>query len=104
MIKFIDEGKINQNLASKQLFPLLLSSSRDDINSVLEEIVGSEETDKNLEQIIIDLFNRFPDEAEMLKKGKKKLIGMFMGQIMKETQGKADPKKVQKILMRTLDK
>ena len=39
----------------------------------------------------------------MLKNGKKKLLGMFMGKIMQATRGQADPKKAQEILLRTLN-
>ena len=102
IIKLIDEEKINQNMASKQLFPAVLSYPERDLDSFLEEMITSVEDVPDLEGVIRDVIKRFPGEAEMLRNGKKKLIGMFMGQVMKATNGSADPKKAQKILLETL--
>ena len=44
-----------------------------------------------------------PSEVEKYKAGKKNLIGFFMGQVMKELQGKGDPKAVTAELKKRLD-
>jgi aspartyl-tRNA(Asn)/glutamyl-tRNA(Gln) amidotransferase subunit B len=103
IIKWVDEKKINQNFASKQLFSAALSYPDKPLSSLLDNTVGVSDDPDELQVIINDVIDKFPKEAEMFRKGKKKLIGMFMGQVMKETNGNADPKKVQKILLKAFD-
>jgi aspartyl-tRNA(Asn)/glutamyl-tRNA(Gln) amidotransferase subunit B len=102
IIGWIDSGRINQNVASKQLFPAVCSYPNKDLELLFESINVSSENTEDLEVLIKQLIEKFPKEAEMLQNGKKKLIGMFMGQVMKVTNGSADPKKAQKILFDTL--
>ena len=51
-----------------------------------------------LEEEIDKLIEAHPDEAARFKGGNKKLMGFFVGQVMKATQGKANPKLVNQIL------
>ena len=44
-----------------------------------------------------------PDEATRYRDGETKLLGFFMGQVMRETRGKANPQQVQQLLRETLD-
>ena len=57
-----------------------------------------------LQSIIQEVLISLPKEVEAYKKGKKKLIGLFMGEVMKETRGKATPKDVQQELNKALSK
>jgi len=50
-----------------------------------------------------DLINEHPNEVQAFKKGKIKLLGFFVGQLMKRTKGKADPKLANKLLMEKLN-
>ncbi|MCP4023405.1 MAG: Asp-tRNA(Asn)/Glu-tRNA(Gln) amidotransferase GatCAB subunit B, partial [Desulfobacteraceae bacterium] len=68
-----------------------------------EEIVkekGLEQVSDHLEleQMVEEVIKENPTEAEAYKGGKTKLFSFFMGQIMKKTRGKADPKVVTGIL------
>jgi aspartyl-tRNA(Asn)/glutamyl-tRNA(Gln) amidotransferase subunit B len=103
IIKLVDQGKVSQNIASKQLFPSALSYPKDSLESILEKILDVDTEEEDLEAIIRDIVDGFPKEASMFQNGQKKLLGMFMGQIMKATKGKADPKKAQGILLNTLN-
>jgi aspartyl-tRNA(Asn)/glutamyl-tRNA(Gln) amidotransferase subunit B len=55
-----------------------------------------------LEEIISQILNNHPDEIARYKEGDQKLIGFFVGQVMKKTQGKANPKVVNEILRKGL--
>lgn len=103
IIKWIDQDKVSQNFASKQLFPSALSYPNEELESILNRTANTGNREDDLESIIGDIIKRYPNEAGMLKNGKKKLLSMFMGQIMKATKGKADPKKAQGILLETLN-
>jgi len=53
--------------------------------------------------IIDELINEHPNEVQAFKNGKTKLLGFFVGQLMKRTKGKADPKLANKLLMEKLN-
>ncbi len=60
----------------------------------LEKIEG----EKELESIVKDILNKHPDEVSRYKEGKSGLFGFFVGEVMKTTRGKANPKVVGKLL------
>ena len=49
------------------------------------------------------ILDKYPNQVKEYKGGKKKLLGFFIGQIMKETKGKANPQLVNKIFKELLD-
>ena len=53
--------------------------------------------------IIDQLIIEYPKEVESFKNGKTKLLGFFVGQLMKRTKGKADPKLANKLLSEKLN-
>ena len=55
-----------------------------------------------IEKIVDALLNSNPKEVEAFKNGKTKLMGFFVGQVMRETKGKADPKIVNQLLNKKL--
>ena len=55
-----------------------------------------------LEEIAKKVVDSNPDQVAAYKDGKDKLFGFFVGQVMKETQGKANPKSVNEILKKLL--
>jgi aspartyl-tRNA(Asn)/glutamyl-tRNA(Gln) amidotransferase subunit B len=57
-----------------------------------------------LESIIVEILKNHPGEISRYKAGDEKLIGFFVGKVMKATQGKANPKVVNEILIAELAK
>ncbi len=55
-----------------------------------------------LENIVSQILDSHPDEIARYKAGDQKLIGFFVGQAMKETKGKANPKVVNELLRKAL--
>ena len=53
--------------------------------------------------IIDELITEHPDEVQAFRNGKSKLLGFFVGQLMKRTKGKADPKLANKIIASKLN-
>jgi aspartyl-tRNA(Asn)/glutamyl-tRNA(Gln) amidotransferase subunit B len=64
----------------------------------LEQIGSSDE----LEKIVQKLVQSHPDEVTQYKQGKEKVLGFFVGLIMKETSGKGNPKIIQELLKKHL--
>jgi aspartyl-tRNA(Asn)/glutamyl-tRNA(Gln) amidotransferase subunit B len=56
-----------------------------------------------LEPIIEDVIESNPDEVKRYREGKKALIGFFIGQVMKESKGKANPKLVRELISKKLE-
>ena len=56
-----------------------------------------------IESLVNELLSSYPSEVEAFRGGKKKLQGFFVGQLMKKTGGKVDPKLANKILLEKLE-
>ncbi len=93
VIELIDSGKVSHSAASQKLFPALLVESTKSPLEIAQALNILQESDENsLKEIILGVFASNPSETERLKNGEQQLTGFFMGQIMKASGGKADPK------------
>jgi aspartyl-tRNA(Asn)/glutamyl-tRNA(Gln) amidotransferase subunit B len=52
---------------------------------------------------INDALAKFPDKVKEYQKGKKGVLGLFMGEIMKSSKGKIDPQKTNQLLIKALE-
>ncbi len=105
IIKLIDDNKLSFASANQKLFPQLLEMPNAQPEELAKELnLIQESNDDFLLEIIKQVISDFPDKVDEYKGGKKGLLGMFMGQIMKRSQGKADPKKTNQLLAQELDK
>ncbi len=105
IVQLIDEGKINNSIASQKVFPALLESPEKDAAQIAtEQNLVQEGDDDALLGYIQAAIAAFPDKAEAYKSGKKGLLGLFMGEVMKKSGGKADPKKTNALLREELEK
>ena len=105
LINLIDEGKISHSVASQKVFPALIlhpEKNPIDIASALNVIL--ERDDDALLAIINEVIDGHPEKIAEYKSGKTSLIGMFMGEVMKKSAGKVDPKLASKLVKETLDK
>lgn len=105
LIALIDDGKVNNSVASQKIFPELINQP--DLN--IEEFAIANGFIKNddageLESVILKIFTDNPNETERFKNGEKKLTGFFMGLVMRETKGSADPKTTSKLLNELINK
>ena len=104
IINLIDEGKISNSIASQQLFPALLQNPSETAASIAERLNLLMQSDSNeLEKIIDELLQKNPAKVAEYKSGKKGIAGMFMGDIMKATHGKADPKIANQLINKKLN-
>ncbi len=101
MLKMIDAGEISGKIA-KDILPELLTKGGSPKRLVEERGLGMIGDPKIIEEIIDQLILKHPNEVESFRAGKKKLLGFFVGQLMKETKGKADPKLANQILNKKL--
>ncbi|MBB77879.1 MAG: Asp-tRNA(Asn)/Glu-tRNA(Gln) amidotransferase GatCAB subunit B [Crocinitomicaceae bacterium] len=105
LITLIDNGKISSTIASQKIFPTLLENPNKDPLKIAEEMNLIQDSDENeILSMITDIIRNNNIEAERYKNGEKQLIGFFMGQLMKISKGKANPKSANKLIRETLDK
>ena len=103
LIKIVNEGKVNFSVASSRLLPELMKSNKSPLQ-LAEELNLLQVGDSNeLEAWVTEAINKMPDKVIEYKKGKKGLIGLFVGEVKKLSKGKADPKKVTALLQEKLN-
>lgn len=103
VIALINNGKLNFTIASQQLFPALISNPEKDVQTLAAELDILQESDHNsILPIIEEVIAAFPDKVKEYKKGKSAIVGMFMGEVMKRSKGKADPKVTNELLVNKL--
>lgn len=104
LIQIIDEGKVNFSVASQKIYPVLLANPEKSPLEIAQELNLIQESDEgSLKPIVESVLAENEAKVAEYRSGKKGLMGMFMGQVMKKSQGKADPKVATKILMELLD-
>jgi aspartyl-tRNA(Asn)/glutamyl-tRNA(Gln) amidotransferase subunit B len=99
LINLIESGKVSHSAASQKLFPALVAAPESDVAQLAESLNIIQESDENsLKAIILGVFEANPSETVRFKGGENQLTGFFMGQIMKASGGKADPKAANALL------
>lgn len=102
LISLIKDDTISGKIA-KDVFADMFESGKN-AGDIVEEKGLKQVTDTSaIEKIIDDVIAANPDNVEKYRGGKDKLFGFFVGQVMKETQGKANPAIVNQILKSKLD-
>lgn len=101
LIDLIDNDTISSRIA-KDVFEIMVETG-DDAEKIVEEKGLKQITDTGaIEAAIDDIIANNPNQVEQYKGGNEKLIGWFVGQVMKATQGKANPGAVNKLLKEKL--
>ena len=103
LIALIDSNQVNFSVASTKIFAALLKepgSAPLQIAKALNLLQDSDEG--NVAAWVEEVLNKMPDKVSEYKKGKKGLIGLFVGEVKKVSKGKADPKLTNDILLKKL--
>ncbi len=104
LIGLVDAGKINNSVAAQKLFPALINDPAKSPEQLAKELnlLISADTD-DVYQFINEAIAKFPDKVVEYQKGKKGVLGLFMGEIMKRSKGKIDPQKTNQLLIKELE-
>lgn len=99
LLDLIESGQLSASTAYQRLFPALLEKPAGSPTRLATEMNLLQSADSDfLDQIAAELLDRFPEKVAEYRKGKKGLIGFFMGELMKMSKGKAEPKAATKVL------
>jgi len=104
LLALTEEGKVNFSVASAKLFPVLVNTKDTTALQLATELNLLQVSDTNeLETWVQTALDKMPDKVKEYQKGKKGLIGLFVGEVKKLSRGKADPKVVTELLERKLN-
>ncbi|MFT0814573.1 Asp-tRNA(Asn)/Glu-tRNA(Gln) amidotransferase subunit GatB [Synechococcus sp. OH20] len=102
LIGLIEQGVISSKIA-KEILPELLEKGGS-ARALVEAKGLTQISDGSLlEQMIAEVLAENPEQLEQYRGGKTKLFGYFVGQLMKKTEGRADPKLANELLRQHLD-
>lgn len=103
-IKLIKTGKVSQSIAYSRLFPAWIKKIELPPLAVAESLnliqIGDEDF---LDRLIEEVIEKNPQKVAAYHKGKKGLLGFFMGELMRSSKGKADPKSANAMMRKKLE-
>jgi aspartyl-tRNA(Asn)/glutamyl-tRNA(Gln) amidotransferase subunit B len=104
LVNLVDDGQMGRTLASQQLFPLMMQNPIKSATELASEfglvqVGGLDELTSWINQSM----DQFPDKVEEYRSGKKGILGLFMGEVMRLSGGKADPKKTSELIRKVLE-
>jgi aspartyl-tRNA(Asn)/glutamyl-tRNA(Gln) amidotransferase subunit B len=103
IIEIVQSGKVNFSMASSSLLPALIAEPHADVTALAQKLnIIQEENEDQLEEWVNAVLANMPDKIKEYQKGKKGLIGLFVGEVKKISKGKADPKKTTDLLVKLI--
>jgi aspartyl-tRNA(Asn)/glutamyl-tRNA(Gln) amidotransferase subunit B len=104
LIALIDEGKTNFSVASTKIFPVMVAEVDKEPLKIAEELNLIQSSDAGLiNDLIVEVLAKFPEKVAEYKSGKVGLLGLFVGEVMKASKGKADPKMTNQLVREKLE-
>ncbi len=103
LLQLIASEKVASTVAYQRIFPEMWENNKETPLAIAQRfnLIQDSNTDF-LSDIITKVLAQYPDKVAEYKKGKKNLIGLFMGEVMKQSGGKADPKTTTQLLQKAL--
>jgi aspartyl-tRNA(Asn)/glutamyl-tRNA(Gln) amidotransferase subunit B len=97
-------NKISFSIAAQKILPELLKQPNGTPKEVADRLgLLGDQDESRLEPLVLDILGAFPDKVSAYRNGKKGLIGFFMGQLMKKTDSKVDPRIANELLSKHLN-
>jgi aspartyl-tRNA(Asn)/glutamyl-tRNA(Gln) amidotransferase subunit B len=97
LINLISSGEISGRIA-KEVFEIMIENDDNPKKIVESKSLRQQSDPKELEKIITEILNKNKENVDQYRNGKEKLFGFFVGQVMKSSGGRANPKLVNEIL------
>jgi aspartyl-tRNA(Asn)/glutamyl-tRNA(Gln) amidotransferase subunit B len=102
-INLVDDKKITQQVAIQQLLPAVELANDAKVIDLAQSLnLMISENGDELSSFIDEVLNKYPQQVEAYKKGKKGVLGLFVGEVMKLAKGKADAKKLNELILEQL--
>ena len=105
IIQLIESNKINNTSATQILFPALINNPSANVAELAQSLnININTSDEDMMAFVNEVLAKYPDKVAEYKSGKKGLLGLFMGEVMKLAKGKLDPKEANKLVVAALEK
>ena len=101
LVRSIKSGEISGRIA-KEVFEIMVESGENPQKIIESKGMKQQSDPKELEKIINEILTKNKDKVDQYKSGKEKLFGFFVGQVMKQSGGKANPQLTNEILKKLL--
>ncbi|WP_276090211.1 Asp-tRNA(Asn)/Glu-tRNA(Gln) amidotransferase subunit GatB [Pedobacter sp. JY14-1] len=102
VINLVDDKQINPQIAFQQLLPLIMKQGKgsniDVQNLAAEQNMLTIDNGDELLGFVDEVLNKYQQQVQAYKKGKKGVLGLFVGEVMKMAKGKANPQKVNELV------
>ncbi|MDC0586317.1 Asp-tRNA(Asn)/Glu-tRNA(Gln) amidotransferase subunit GatB [Gammaproteobacteria bacterium] len=99
--------KIHENVVSTSMAKIILKQlieTNDSVDEIIETQGLKQISDSGqIEAIVMEVIELFPDQRDQYLSGKEQVLGFLIGQVMKKTSGKANPKMVNQILLEKIN-
>jgi aspartyl-tRNA(Asn)/glutamyl-tRNA(Gln) amidotransferase subunit B len=103
LIQLVESSKVSFSIASQRIFVELLKFPEKSALDIAQELnLIQDSNTENILPIIEQVIQENPAKVQEYKKGKNGILGMFMGEVMKRSKGKADPKVANELLLKKL--
>jgi aspartyl-tRNA(Asn)/glutamyl-tRNA(Gln) amidotransferase subunit B len=103
LLSLIESGQVGAAMAYQRLCPAMLEQPTRPAAELATALNLLQSADSDfLEQLVDAVLARFPDKVAEYRKGKKGLLGMFMGEVMRDSKGKAEPQATTRLLQEKL--
>lgn len=105
IISLVDSNTVSNTAAAQKLFPALIGRPEKTAAALAAELDLLQNSNSGELQALVDqALGKFPEKIAEYRSGKTGLLGMFVGEAMKLSRGKADPKLLNKLVKETLEK
>ena len=104
IIELIESNKISHTAATQQLFPAMTQNADASAESLVGTLGLANITDTSfIDGLVQTVLAEFPDKVTEYRAGKLGLLGLFVGEVMKRSKGKADPKTANALVKAALE-
>lgn len=105
LVQLISSGGMSYSAAAQKLFPLMVEHPDKTAEELAKDFDLLQSSDsEEIAALVRKTIAMYPDKVKAYKEGNKGLIGMFMGEVMKTSKGKFDPRKANEVVREILDK
>ena len=103
LVNLVEKGVISHNLAVQQILPLCIENPKQSPSEIVNEHNWSQEqSGDELQEWVNQALAAYPEKVKEYQQGKKGLLALFIGEVMKRSKGTADPKKVNQLVSEAL--
>ena len=104
IISLVQSGKVSYSAAAEKILPILFDDVNSDAFSIAQKLnLIQDAGEDDIRNLAKEVVAEWPDKVAAYKAGNKGLLGLFMGELMKKSNGKANPKTASQIVQQILN-